>query len=106
MGLYTISCPICKQAHTWWSGNIDQRCNNCRANSFSAQINRLYDADFKKARAAVDGDLVWHDYHPKDHTTVRAAYLDQLRYGDFDKIWSNACQKMVEVNYPPRYDVS
>lgn len=30
MGLYTVFCPSCKQAHQWFSGNLDQRCTRCR----------------------------------------------------------------------------
>ena len=30
MGLYTIPCPVCGMAHTWFSGNLDQRCGDCR----------------------------------------------------------------------------
>ena len=31
MGLYSINCPICGQIYNWFSGNIDQRCYECRA---------------------------------------------------------------------------
>lgn len=30
MGLYTITCPICAKQHSWFSGNADQRCLDCK----------------------------------------------------------------------------
>ena len=30
MGLYAIDCPQCKKPYMWFSGNMDQRCDNCR----------------------------------------------------------------------------
>lgn len=29
MGLYGINCPDCGKPHTWFSGNADQRCEDC-----------------------------------------------------------------------------
>lgn len=29
MGLYVVTCPQCKTAHQWFSGNRDQRCSKC-----------------------------------------------------------------------------
>jgi len=30
MGLYRINCPSCGQPHTWFSGSMDQRCQECK----------------------------------------------------------------------------
>lgn len=30
MGLYAIDCPVCKKGHLWFSGNLDQRCQECQ----------------------------------------------------------------------------
>jgi len=30
MGLYLIGCPTCGIVHMWFSGNLDQRCPDCR----------------------------------------------------------------------------
>src|SRR5271166_4160515 len=52
-------------------------------------------------REAVPGDLVWHDYHPKDHDAVRAVYLNQLRHRDFEGVWVAAKGVWVEANTKP-----
>ena len=30
MGIYPIKCPICEKEHTWFSGSMDQRCEECK----------------------------------------------------------------------------
>lgn len=30
MGLYTVECPECGQIHMWFSGENDQRCQDCK----------------------------------------------------------------------------
>lgn len=30
MGLHFIGCPLCGSPHYWFSGNLDQRCENCK----------------------------------------------------------------------------
>jgi phage FluMu protein Com len=32
MGLYTIPCPQCGKLFLWFSGCLDQRCPDCKAN--------------------------------------------------------------------------
>lgn len=32
MGLYPITCPTCTKPFMWFSGNLDQRCQDCQAN--------------------------------------------------------------------------
>lgn len=30
MGLYSVHCPSCSRVHVWFSGNMDQRCEECK----------------------------------------------------------------------------
>lgn len=30
MGLYAVACPQCGNNHLWFSGNMDQRCTECK----------------------------------------------------------------------------
>ena len=49
MGLYAIRCPACGTPHMWFSGNMDQRCHDCRplhiglTEAERAAINRALD---------------------------------------------------------------
>ncbi len=38
---FTIGCPSCKRAHTWFSGNPDQRCTKCRDDQEWVKANRI-----------------------------------------------------------------
>jgi len=30
MGIFWINCIECKKLFQWWSGNLDQRCEECK----------------------------------------------------------------------------
>jgi hypothetical protein len=55
MGLYPISCPVCKKSHLWFSGNLDTRCSACVALDEGEFLKQL-DKQQKEFTEAVDGD--------------------------------------------------
>lgn len=40
MGLYPIECSVCEKVFMWFSGNLDQRCQNCQKNNVTEEIKR------------------------------------------------------------------
>ena len=36
MGTFVIECIICNNPFLWWSGNMDQRCPECKCKDESA----------------------------------------------------------------------
>lgn len=45
MGLYPINCRECGHAFLWFSGNLDQRCGDCRKADIKPDIKPDIKAD-------------------------------------------------------------
>lgn len=75
MGLYTITCPSCKQPHMWFSGSQDQRCSECVKAypivEWTVKLNRYQRDNLLAALTLImEGDL---DYNTGD-------WVGELRY--------------------------
>src|ERR1035437_7468315 len=63
MGLIDLICPQCGQEHTWYSGNLDQKCERCRnlvehKDTIMTDNNELIEA--LKTTIAVQNDVIAH----------------------------------------------
>lgn len=91
MGVCTIFCPSCQQAHQWFSGNIDQRCLGCKNGAETLQRYNGEPLEGALKDGAVYARGRWHQVLPRlmvDGDIYPPGYL----------------RGYVEVNLPPRYD--
>ena len=50
MGLYTINCPECKKLYSWFSGDVDQRCDECKKLKWSCEECALKEVDIDELK--------------------------------------------------------
>lgn len=71
MGLYPVNCPSCNVVHMWFSGNLDQRCEECKKpKEFWVNDNAEGDGTFTVSRTP------WFGYI---HVIEKSAYDFQCK---------------------------
>ncbi len=60
MGLYPVTCPSCNGLHTWYSGDLDQRCDNCKNKKDDNMTNDQELINALKSTISAKDDLITH----------------------------------------------
>jgi tRNA(Ile2) C34 agmatinyltransferase TiaS len=50
MGVFLVPCPVCGNGHMWFSGNLDQRCVDCKKKMQEDIIKNLLSEEIKLGR--------------------------------------------------------
>lgn len=80
MGMYMIGCPTCKKAHYWFSGNLDQRCPDCRGVRHLTPFERAaMDKALESSQQIIDPGYQASD---RDEQETTNGTSDRLRRGE------------------------
>ena len=64
MGMINITCPVCKQVHEWFSGNLDRRCFRCKWSAANTAPEKILPGTIKDESSIWDGNR-WHQIAPR-----------------------------------------
>lgn len=82
MGLYPIDCPECGKAHMWFSGNLDQRCHECKT-TYTPKCPICKEKLVEKGSLHEDGSQecpgghYWYQHSYGNHEILLDAYGDK-----------------------------
>jgi hypothetical protein len=107
MGLINIACPQCKQVHTWFSGNLDQRCRRCKYEAKIAEPSlERYNGEPLDGTTRYDNSEIWIKDRWHQIVPRRAVEGD---IGDWNECqaykfahgaeWPNRCRVRVPAQY-------